>query len=153
MSTMSQQEGPARRTRRGNAVALTLGLITAVSCGGSDVGTGPEEEPEAPSFSQDVNEIFVQNGCTAGNCHGGNAGNLTLTAMPATSYANLVDVAASREPALLRVKPEDSFNSYLVIKLENRQSSGSSMPLGGQPLSAADLATIKSWIDAGATNN
>jgi len=53
----------------------------------------------------------------------------------------------------MRVLPNNATDSYLVIKLEGRQSAGGQMPLGGAPLSAADLASIKNWINAGAQNN
>lgn len=78
---------------------------------------------------------------------------MTLSSTAATSYANLVNVSSTGEPTLVRVLPNDANNSYLVIKLEGRQSSGGRMPLGGARLSAADLADIKNWINAGAQNN
>jgi uncharacterized protein YjdB len=140
----------------GLVTAAALGTATITATAGTLSASAivvVQAPPQAPSFSQVVNEIFVQTGCTSGNCHGGNAGDLTLTSSPATSYANLVNVPASAEPSLLLVKPSDSFNSYLVMKLEGRQSSGARMPIGGRSLSAADLATIKSWIDAGAPDN
>ena len=40
--------------------------------------------------------------------------------------------------------------SYLVQKLEGTAAVGERMPLGGEPLPAATLAAIRSWIDAGA---
>lgn len=131
------------------------------ACGGSDVPTGLDDNPddpggppsEAPAFAADVNSIFVTRGCTAGSCHGGGAGGLTLSSTPATSYANLVGVSAMAEPTLLRVEAGDAQNSYLVIKLEGRQSSGGRMPLGGGALSTAEIAAIRAWIDAGAVND
>ena len=140
----------------GLVTAAALGTATVTASAGdlsASAAVVVQAPIQAPSFSQAVNEIFVRTGCTSGNCHGGNAGNLTLTSSSATSYANLVNVPSSAEPSWLRVAPNDSFNSYLVMKLEGRQSSGARMPIGGRALSATDLATIKSWIDAGAPNN
>jgi hypothetical protein len=107
----------------------------------------------APSFATVVNEIFVRRGCTAGNCHGNGAGGLTLSATPATSYASLVGVPSSDAASILRVAPGSATSSYLVMKLEGNQVSGARMPIGGAPLSAADLKAIKDWINAGAPNN
>jgi hypothetical protein len=127
---------------------LGIALVFA-ACGGSDVPTGPD--PQGASFSQDVNPILV-GGCSAGSCHGGGVGGLTLTASAATNYANLVGVQASSAPAFQLVNPNNATDSYVVMKLEGRQLSGSQMPLGGA-LSAAQITTIRSWIDDGAQNN
>ena len=40
--------------------------------------------------------------------------------------------------AVLRVIPNNADGSYLVIKLEGRQTVGARMPLGGQPLDMTD---------------
>ena len=140
-------------------VAGVASLVAVAACGGSDVPTGIEEETggeneiENPSFATDVSTIFTARGCTAGNCHGGGAGDLILSADPATNYANLVGVQANGEPSFQLVEAGDAQNSYLVIKLEGRQSSGGRMPLGRAPLSTAEIQTIRNWIDAGAPNN
>ena len=92
-------------------------------------------------------------------CHdGSNApsgalpGSQNLTA--GNSFANLVNVASHEKPALLRVKPGDPANSYLIQKLEGAASiSGSRMPLGGPFLDQATMDMIKSWIASGAPNN
>ncbi len=57
---------------------------------------------------------------------GGN-GNLDLRS--GDSYGQLVNVTASGEN-VVRVIPGNADGSYLIIKLEGRQSSGSRMPLG-----------------------
>jgi hypothetical protein len=148
---------PSRRV-----LCLAAVCLTFAGCGGSDVSTGLDEDPEdpggempteTPSFAADVNTLFVNRGCTAGNCHGGGAGDLSLTSTASTSYADLVGVASDAEPSFLRVEPGDAQNSYLVIKLEGRQSSGGRMPLGGAALSASEIATIRAWIEAGAAND
>jgi len=136
--------------------AVRLGATTIIAEAGDQVATIAVvvgEQLQAPSFAEAVNPIFVSRGCTAGNCHGGGAGNMTLGATASTSYTSLVGVPAFAEPTLLRVKPGDAQASYLVIKLEGRQSSGARMPLGGAPLSAAEIKVIRDWIDLGAPNN
>ena len=49
-------------------------------------------------------------------------------------------------------QPGDAANSYIVIKLEGRQTVGAKMPLGGS-LDAISLQNIKNWINKGAKNN
>jgi hypothetical protein len=146
---------------------LVLALVVVFTgCGGGDGPTDPGSDPtggngntggrtikDNPSFSNDVVEIFVRRGCTDGSCHGGAQGGLTLSATASVSYANLVNVPSPNESGEVRVIPGDAQNSYLVKKLEGRQSMGARMPLGGSPLDDTDLTNIRRWIDQGAQNN
>ncbi len=68
------------------------------------------------------------------------------------AYSALVGVTATTEP-IVRVIPGDPDNSYLVMKLEGRQSVGVRMPLGFAPLDDIDLTNIRNWIAQGAKNN
>jgi hypothetical protein len=69
------------------------------------------------------------------------------------SYAQLVGVASTQDPSTLRVEAGDAQNSYLVIKIEGRQSIGSRMPLGRTSLSAEETGTVRNWIGLGAEDN
>jgi uncharacterized protein (TIGR03118 family) len=70
------------------------------------------------------------------------------------SIASLVNVASHEQPAVLRVKPGDPANSYLIQKLEGTPGiTGERMPFGGPYLDQATIDQIKSWIQAGAPNN
>jgi hypothetical protein len=72
------------------------------------------------------------------------------------AYANIVNVQ-SNESSLLRVRPSQPDSSYLVHKIQGTQSnvggSGGQMPLGRNPLSQAQIDTIRQWIADGAPNN
>jgi hypothetical protein len=68
------------------------------------------------------------------------------------SYGELVDVPATSEP-FPRVDPGNPDGSYLVIKLEGRQSVGDRMPQTGASLDSIDLTNIRNWISQGAPNN
>ena len=136
--------------------------MTLAACG--DGGTGPEENPDNggsngedrvivgdPSFAGVVQEIFNRRGCAASSCHGSfEAAGLNLTA--GNAYANLVNVTAT-QAAVARVIPGNANESYLVVKLEGRQTVGQQMPLGGSALDNIDLTNIKNWINQGANNN
>ena len=141
---------------------LFLSALVLLGCGDSSSPTsssGTTTTPPTstrtvkadPSFANDIQEIFNRTGCTNGSCHGSSmAAGLNLQS--GASYASLVNVTASSEP-VPRVIPSNADGSYLVVKLEGRQSVGSRMPLGGQPLDQTDLTNIKNWINRGAQNN
>ena len=66
------------------------------------------------------------------------------------SFKNLVNVR-STQVMLDLVRPGDAENSYLIHKLEGREGiQGRQMPLGASPISTADIAVIKAWINSGA---
>ena len=129
-----------------------LAVVFLFGCG-SDSPASSEPPPtvkEDPSFAADIQSVFT-NSCISSGCH--NAGAAAgLVLLQGQSYANLVNVAATQEAGKTRVIPNDAANSYLVIKLEGRQTSGSRMPLGGS-LNSNTIQNIKNWIDKGAKNN
>lgn len=148
-----------RPTSALTALALTLLLVACGDDGptgpgsndGGDGGdpSGPTVKAD-PSFANDIFEVFTRNGCTASGCHGTGEGGLTMTSA-ATAYAHLVNIT-SPASGEVRVIPGNANDSYLVKKLEGRQSVGVRMPVGGQ-LNTTDLQNIKNWIDQGAKNN
>lgn len=132
-----------------------VAALTLAACGDGPMGPDGERQILAqPSFSTDINEIFQRRGCSSGSCHGapGGRAGLELTASAAANYAMLVDVDATSE-SFKRVLPGDATNSYLVIKIEGRQTEGGQMPLGGTPLDDIDQTNIRNWINNGAPNN
>lgn len=123
----------------------------AVSCCSSTGPEGTEPIKEDPSFAQDLQPIFSGN-CALGGCHNAAASaGLNLTAGQA--YSNLVNVASTQSPDDTRVIPFSASESYLIVKLEGRQSIGARMPLGSSALSANQIQNIKNWIERGARDN
>lgn len=141
--------------------AVIIALLSA--CGGGDGGPmDPGGDPGGangdtrtvkadPSFSNDIWEILTRRGCTGGACHGSGQGNLTMTSASG-AYAALVNVTSLASGETL-VIPGNADDSYLVKKLEGRQSVGARMPLNGSPLDNVDLSNIRNWITQGAKNN
>jgi WD40 repeat protein len=91
-----------------------------------------------PSFSTDVAPILQKN-CIA--CHSG--------------IAHKSDLVMDNYEALMKggrhgqdIVPHDANGSRMVAMLEGKRVPR--MPLDDDPLSNSDIATIKSWIDAGA---
>ena len=92
---------------------------------------------QAPEFQRDIAPIFEK---SCGTCH---------------IHASMGKLRLDSEAAVLRggatgpaVVPGDSKDS-LLIKRVLGQTAGQRMPMGGQPLSAAQVALIQTWIDAG----
>jgi hypothetical protein len=141
----------------------TAALILLAACGGGDGGPmDPGGDPGGsngetrtvkadPSFANDIWEILTRRGCSSGTCHGGGQGDLTMTSASG-AYAALVDVTSMASGETL-VIPGNADDSYLVKKLEGRQSVGARMPLNGAALDNTDLSNIRNWISQGAKNN
>lgn len=93
--------------------------------------------------------VFTPTCATAG-CHAGGSPPQGLNLEDGNSFGELVGVASSEVPAVLRVAAGDPDNSYLVRKIEGTASVGSRMPLGGAALDPALIADIRQWISDGA---
>jgi hypothetical protein len=119
--------------------------------GGGTGNTDTRVIKAQPSFANDIQEIFNRRGCTSSSCHG-TSQQAGLDLRSGSSYGNLVNVDATQE-SKLRVRPGNANDSYLVIKLEGRQTAGARMPIGGSALDNIDLTNIKNWINNGAENN
>jgi hypothetical protein len=105
---------------------------------------------EDPSFITDIQPIFSAS-CATSGCHNVNA-SAGLDLLAGKAYMNLVDIASTQDKGKKRVKTSDATNSYLVIKVEGKQSFGSKMPPSGA-LSVESIQLIKNWINKGAKNN
>ena len=146
-------------------------IVTVLLCGAAGLacppgdGTGLDPNgnlvtpPAADSvtLSGDVQPILTQNCAFAGGCHAGTSPAQNQNLSAGLAYANLVNVPANEAPGLMRVRPGQPDSSYLVHKIQGTQAtvggSGGRMPLGGTPLTAAQIARIRAWISLGAKNN
>ncbi|KAA3662521.1 MAG: hypothetical protein DWQ10_02210 [Calditrichaeota bacterium] len=142
---------------------LTFLFVTACS---EDSSTGPEpaddnsngeidnpkdENPvTAFKFSEIQDNVFSVS-CAFSGCHdtATKRGNLDLS--ETNAYGNLVNVASTGNPDMLRVAPGSSSDSYLIAKLTGNGTS--QMPPNGNALSQETIDKIKAWIDDGAQNN
>ncbi len=138
------------------AAALVVQLACAGDGTGVDIGNG--NGGGDVTLSANVQPIFTSNCATIG-CHVGTDAppigqGMDLSA--GNAFSNIVGVQ-SAEASLLRVNPGNPDQSYLVNKIEGTQNSvggsGGRMPLGRSALPASQIATIRSWIAAGALNN
>jgi hypothetical protein len=113
--------------------------------------TPPETPIDDPSFAQDIQAIFNIS-CALSNCHSAASASAGLVLTTGQAYGNIVNVASTQDPTKNLITPSDAQNSYIVIKLEGRQTTGVRMPFGGN-LSSVRIQNIKNWINQGANNN
>jgi hypothetical protein len=115
-----------------------------ISAGGSSGG------PVTADFQSIQDNVFTP---ICSKCHIGGGAPEGLQLDAAHSYNLLVGVPSAEQPALLRVKPGDPDDSYMVQKIEGLSSiSGAQMPFMEKPLPQATIDAIRQWITNGAPN-
>lgn len=141
--------GFVQRSRSSRTWVASLAAAAVAACTGSGVGLdangkpitpgGGGGEPLTPDFQSIQDNVFTPI-CT--KCHIGAGAPEGLQLDQAHSYALLVGVPSTEQPSVLRVKPGDPTNSYIVQKLEGAATiSGVRMPFGGPylPQSSEDV--------------
>jgi hypothetical protein len=110
------------------------------------------EQPPMVRYSQQILPIFGDS-CALPTCHMGpiNAGGLNLTHEQA--YNSIVNVPSSQMSSLVRIKPFDPNNSYLIRKIKGEDINGSRMPQDMPPLTVDVIALFENWVNQGAMNN
>ncbi len=143
-------------------VATLLVLAIAAGCAGDGSRLGSDDMMDGMMEGPQVTLANIQQdvfGAICINCHvtGGTADFLVLDSEQ-NSLASLVNVLSLEIPSLVRVAPGDPDQSYLVWKIEGQGPNGEPilgerMPpatAGEAPLSAEQIADIRSWILDGA---
>ena len=142
--------------RSGVLVALCLPLLQA--CAGNGQGLDANGRPIGENggsggvpMSADLAAIEA-NVFTpiCSKCHIGGGAPEGLRLDAADAYNLLVGVPSTEVPSILRVKPGDPDNSYIIQKLEGHAQVGGQMPLGGPYLSTTTIGFIRQWISNGA---
>jgi hypothetical protein len=128
-----------------------LALALLYGCAGDGP---PVQDSSGGQFDQIQRTIFDQH-CLSAGCHNGQSQAGALNLSTGASYDQLVNVVPNNPVALsaglLRVDPFNPDNSFLLVKLTGpAPGEGTRMPQGMDPLSPSDIATIQSWIEAGA---
>ena len=126
----------------------------------------PTETPEPPTMATPMpiptvepvtltqlqSDIFGRY-CIA--CHfGGSAPQGLRLDSEENTFDHTVNIPSNQQPELLLVEPGNPDESYLVHKVEGRDTiSGDQMPRFGPPLSNDEIDMIRSWIANGANGN
>lgn len=148
LSTGCKQGGGSSAGKQsGSAPMDTTGAMPDTMGGAMKGGMDPPAAG-AVSFAKDVEPLFTKK-CSNVSCHG-IAKSAGLQLSEGLAYQNTVNVASSEVPRYMRIKPGAPDSSYLMMKLEGRQTFGAKMPLVGGPLSDKQIQTVRSWIQAGA---
>jgi hypothetical protein len=148
--------------RMGRFTWAALGVLAgAVGCAGNGDGLDQNGQPITPGGGgptgpitanfQSIQENVFTPICS--KCHIGASAPEGLQLDASHSYNSLVGVPSVEDPSLLRVKPSDPDDSYMVHKIEGAPGIvGGQMPLGETPLPQATIQAIRQWITDGATN-
>jgi methionine-rich copper-binding protein CopC len=125
-----------------------LSLLSLGGCGGDSMNMGMSmptgstagvaaSAALAPTFDSIQADVFTP---ICSGCHSGAnpAANLALDA--AQSYNDLINVPSTEQPAMVRIKPFEPTNSYLIIHMQNE----------GDGAPPADIPVIAQWITNGA---
>jgi hypothetical protein len=140
------------------AATLSLASVLLAGCAGNGMGLDANgnpigldssaPEPLAADFQSIQDNVFTPI-CT--RCHSGANAPEGLQLDQGHSYALLVGVPSAEAPGVLRVKPGDPSNSYLIQKLEGASGIvGMQMPFGGPYLPQSTIDFIAQWITNGA---
>jgi len=136
---------------------LSLGMFFLLTFCKSPTNSGLPQDPgggdnsgSGSSFASNVQPLYNAK-CTI--CHSGTAATAGLNLSSGNAYANTVNVDSQQDRTKKLILPSDADNSYIVIKVEGRQTVGDRMPAGTGDLSANEIQTLKTWTNEGAQNN
>lgn len=111
-----------------------------------------EPDPDSnATFSGDVLPI-LETRCATPGCHGSMAPAADLDLTAEVARDNLFRQSI-QNPDVPLVTAGNPTNSYLITKLTGDGFSGKRMPLGSDPLSDAEIETVRLWISYGAPDD
>jgi hypothetical protein len=144
---------PTHRT----LLVVAFSYMTLAGCTDSDDLVGPTNndppvEPPGVSSTTDVQPILSAS-CALTGCHGGNSPQASMSLAADRTFSNTVDVTSSGYAPAKRIVPGDPEASVLYNKITDTGAFGGDMPPGPAALGAAEIETIRAWIEAGAENN
>jgi len=141
-----------------NVTATATDADGSVGSSAASAVTVANTAPAQVTLTQLQTQIFTP---ICSGCHTGGGTSLpgvqNLTA--GNTFANIVNVPSIEQPSLLRIKPNDAANSYLVQKILGAPGiTGSRMPFGcgsatNPCLDQATIDLVKTWVSQGALNN
>lgn len=125
-----------------------LAALLLTACQSRKIDNTLLVDPEEPvSFSQHVLPIFAAS-CGGGGCHI----DQSASGVNLSGYQHVVDSQGQQYDEHI-VLPDNAANSPLVDKLSPDPQFGARMPPDRSPLSAEEIALIRTWIDEGASDN
>jgi hypothetical protein len=133
------------------SIALLALALGAATLGCTEKLVEPPPPPVVLGVPDSIQQIFTAN-CALPQCHAGPTPQQGQDLSDAvTSFNLIVGVASHEKPAIMRIAPGDSTNSYMVMKLRGTLGiGGQPMPLGSFPLDPALVIKIAAWAQQGA---
>lgn len=133
-------------------VVTMLMVLSGCGAGGGDDDDDNGGGVLQPTLSSIQTNIFGPI-CAQAGCHvGASAQQGLMLDSVDNSFQDLVEIASTEAPSILRVDPGNPDNSYLVHKIEGRSTIvGAQMPLNQPALSGPQITAIRTWIQNGAT--
>jgi hypothetical protein len=133
-------------------IAACAGNGEGLDADGRPLGSGGSPPPPLSADFASIQANVFTPICSV--CHVGGSAPQGLRLDAGNSYNLLVGVPSTEVPSILRVKPGDPDNSYIIQKLENHQAVGAQMPFGCPTslpcLPTTTIAFIRQWITDGA---
>jgi hypothetical protein len=148
--------------RSGSWLPLVAALITAGCAGNGDglnsmgqaIGSSSSSSSSGGSSAVTADFQSIQDNVftpICSKCHIGASAPEGLQLDAAHSYNLLVGVPSVEESNLLRVKPGDPDDSYMILKIEGAPGiDGGQMPLGETPLPQSTIDAMRLWVTNGA---
>jgi hypothetical protein len=142
---MFAKDAAIRHMRSVGGLAL---LVLGACSGGGGSGSMMGEMPMPPPTDGTSTTLMATLDSIQANvftpkcagCHSGDSPAVNLNLDATHSYDDLVNVPSTEQPTILRVKPGDPANSFLVQHIESE----------GDGASSTDLSFIEQWIMEGA---
>ncbi|MCH7658941.1 MAG: hypothetical protein IIB05_11570 [Bacteroidetes bacterium] len=144
---------------------ITMIIIFLFSCAGDGLGLYEDGDPTGSSIDSltpgadstaltatlESIQTNIFDAVCAEKCHKSPRPKKGLNLEDGEAYINLVNEPSEGKPSMMRAKPFDSEDSYIIWKLEGRSGiSGKQMPLNLNPLPDEQINAIRDWIDLGA---
>ncbi|PAU93829.1 hypothetical protein CK503_09145 [Aliifodinibius salipaludis] len=136
-------------------ICICFFSLVLASCGGDGNSTGPapDQDPDPDpdrkvSFSQDISPIF-QASCAGSGCHDSGT---QESGVNLNSYDDAMNSVGTQYEEKV-INPGNPDESPLVDKIEPDPQEGQRMPYQRDPLSQANIDSIRAWIEDGAPDN
>ena len=144
-------------TRPRAVVATTAVFCTALACTdfeAPDPVVVPDVLVADPSFASDIQPILTAR-CATRSCHNFSTQQLGLNLEPGFAYAELVNQDPFNRgiPYIRPLRPDSSFLILMIEEDPGPRFDLPRMPLGREPLTDNQIATIINWVNAGAPQN
>jgi hypothetical protein len=138
------------------AAAVVLATIAACTdFEAPEVVPLPDVVVGDPSFADDIQPIFTAR-CATASCHNLATQQVGLNLQEGYAYGAIVGVVTPTSREFSLIEPFDPDNSWLVRMIQPDPAlrfDHPRMPLGRDPLTANQIATIVNWVTKGAAQN